>query len=376
MVRSFGKCTDSFDYRRCRVVRLTNLTAAGAAKGEEMTKAYTLGVLGAAKIARTQIIPVINQTSGLEYWGVATRSAEKGAAFAKEVGGTYIEGYEALLANPAIDIIYNPLPNDLHVPMTLAALEAGKHVLCEKPIALNAEQTCALAAAANRYPKLKVMEAFMYRFHPQWQQVLQWINDGLIGEVRSLHAQFCYANHDPANIRNNPAAGGGALMDVGCYGISTARMIFGVEPLAVNAICLNHPTFGVDDMTHLMMKFPDGAAATVMVSTKTQRSQSVTIEGSHGRIVLSHPFYCDVGDERSVTLETDDSDQTVSFGGEINHYQLMLEAFVESIQNDSPVPLSLDDSVANMAVIDEAFASAKSEAWQPVKQFETSSAGE
>lgn len=340
-----------------------------------MTNVYTLGVLGAAKIARTQIIPVIKQAGRLEYWGVATRSAEKGAAFAKEVGGSYVEGYEALLANPAIDIIYNPLPNDLHVPMTLAALEAGKHVLCEKPIALNAEQTRALALAASRYPKLKVMEAFMYRFHPQWQQVLQWIGDGLIGEVRSLSAQFCYANHDPANIRNNPAAGGGALMDIGCYGISTARMVFGVEPIAVNAICLNHPTFGVDDMTHLMMRFPNGAAATVVVSTKTQRSQSVAIEGTHGRVVLSHPFYCDLGDERSITLETDDSDQTFTFGSEINHYQLMLEAFVDAIQNDSQVPLSLDDSIANMAVIDAAFASAKSESWQQVARFEPTSNG-
>lgn len=334
-----------------------------------MTKTYALGVLGAAKIARTHIIPVIKQVAGLNYWGVATRSADKGAAFAEEVGGAFVEGYDALLANPDIDIIYNPLPNDLHVPMTVAALQAGKHVVCEKPIALNAEQAAELARAAKQYPHLKVMEAFMYRFHPQWQQVLEWIAEGLIGDVRSIHAQFTYANHDPANIRNNPAAGGGALMDIGCYGISTARMVFGCEPIAANAICLNHPTFQVDDMTHLLLKFPDGAAATVMVSTKTQRSQSVTIEGTQGRIVVSNPYYCDDGDERHITLETDDSDQTISFGGEINHYQLMLEAFVASLNDDTPVPLSLDDSVANMAVIDAAFASAKSEGWQPVAKL-------
>lgn len=341
-----------------------------------MTKTYTLGVLGAAKIARTQIIPVIERCEGLKYWGVATRDAEKGAAFAREVGGTYIEGYEALLANPDIDIIYNPLPNDLHVPMTIAALEAGKHVICEKPIALNAEQASALCHAAARFPALKVMEAFMYRFHPQWQQVLQWIDDGLIGEVRSVFAQFCYANHDPSNIRNNPAAGGGALMDIGCYGISAARMVFGCEPLSVNAITLDHPTFHVDDMAHLLLQFPNGAAATVMVSTKTQRSQRVTIEGTHGRITLSHPFYCDAGDEREVILETDDSDQSVTFGGEINHYQLMLEAYLDSIQNDRPVPLSLNDSVANMAVIDAAFASAKSRAWQSIARFNTDDGSE
>ncbi|BCD98409.1 Gfo/Idh/MocA family protein [Marinagarivorans cellulosilyticus] len=332
-----------------------------------MNPVLRIGVLGAAKIARTQLIPAIEMANGAAFWGVASRNRQTAQAFVEQVGGgVALEGYQALLDAEEVDVIYNPLPNDLHVELSIKALEAGKHVLCEKPIALNAEDAKRLSLAASKFPELKVMEAFMYRFHPQWQQVLDWIAEGAIGQVRSVSSQFCYNNHDPANIRNNPAAGGGALMDIGCYGISATRMVMGCEPRRVVAVAEMHPEFGVDDVSHLIMSFADGASATVVVSTKSQRSQSVTIEGSAGRIVLTHPFYCDEGDERIIRLETDDADQEIAFAGSINHYQLMVEAFVSSVSNKAAVPLSLSDSVANMAVIDAAFQSIESQTWAAI----------
>ena len=332
-----------------------------------MGQPLRIGVLGAAKIARTQLIPAIKQADGAMFWGVASRGLKTAQAFVQDVGyGNAIEGYQALLDSEDVDVIYNPLPNDLHVDLSIKALEAGKHVLCEKPLALNTEDAKRLRAASEKYPSLKVMEAFMYRFHPQWQQVVDWIADGAIGRVRSVSSQFCYNNHDPANIRNNPAAGGGALMDIGCYGISATRLVMGCEPLSVVAKAEMHPEFGVDDMAHMIMSFDGGASATVVVSTKSQRSQNVTIEGSQGRIVLTHPFYSDENDERIIRLETDDSDQEITFAGDINHYQLMVEAFVSSVRKNIQVPVSLDDSIANMAVIDAAFTSIETHSWVEV----------
>lgn len=340
-----------------------------------MNNTLNLGVLGAAKIARTHIIPALNAVQGVKLWGVASRTQAKAHAYVSDLAshnikannvdaGTVkaIEGYESLINHPEVDVIYNPLPNDLHVPLTLKALAAGKHVICEKPIALDAKEAAVLSKASANSPECKVMEAFMYRFHPQWQQVLEWVNTGKIGQLRSVASQFSYSNNDPDNIRNQLAAGGGAMMDVGCYGVSVARMIFNAEPTRVVASAMINPTFGVDDMTHCLMDF-NGAHATVLVGTKMQRSQQVLIEGSAGRIVMTHPFYCDPGDERVVSLITDNNEQAVTFGSNIDHYQLMLQAFVDAIHNDTCVPLSLEDSVANMAVIDAVFASVKSGSW-------------
>ena len=323
------------------------------------------GVLGSAKIARTHWVPAINAADGGCYWGVASRSAEKAQAFSSEFGGKVYDTYEALLADPDIDAVYIPLPNDLHIPFCLQALAAGKHVLCEKPIALNREQCQTLVAASLQYPALKVMEAFMYRFHPQWQQVMEWISSGEIGQIKQVSTRFCYNNVDPLNIRNSVAAGGGALMDIGCYGISVARMVLGREPKRVVAQADIHPEFGVDDANQLMLDF-SGAMASVFVSTKAHRSQNVTIEGNLGRIVLSHPFYCDEDDVRMLRLIKDEEEIELEFASDINHYQLMTEAFIASIQQQTPVPVSLLDSMANMAVIDAAVVSAQESAWVDV----------
>lgn len=339
-----------------------------------MKKPLNMGVLGAAKIAKTHVIPASEKLEQIQVWGVASRELSKAEAYVKTLKQedmaqsiTAIEGYEAIINHPEIDVIYNPLPNHLHVDLSLKALAAGKHVLCEKPLALNATQAKQLSLASAKNPKVKVMEAFMYRFHPQWQQVKRWIAHGELGTLHSVSSQFCYCNTDPHNIRNNREAGGGALMDIGCYGVSVARMIFDREPKKIVANAVMNPTFAVDDITHCLLDF-DGALATVMVGTKVQRSQYVHIEGSAGRIIVTHPFYCDDGDERTISLITDDEEQTFTFGSDIDHYQLMLEAFVEAIDNDTQVPITLEDSVANMAVIDAAFTSIQKGGWVDIQK--------
>src|SRR5213080_1450875 len=203
------------------------------------------GVLSTADIGTGQVIPAMQQGTYCEIAAIASRSPEKAQAAAAQLGIPKAYGsYEELLADPEIDAIYNPLPNHLHVPWSIKALQAGKHVLCEKPIALTAAEAQQLADVAKQYPHLKVMEAFMYRFHPQWQRTRQLVADGAIGEVRAIQTFFSYFNVDPQNVRNIAEAGGGALMDIGCYGVSVARFIFGREPARVIALSERDPAFG------------------------------------------------------------------------------------------------------------------------------------
>lgn len=336
-----------------------------------MVKTLQIGVLGCAKIAREQLVPAIAHAKYANYWGVASRSADKAVLFNNDLQQKQIierkakavEGYEALLADPVVDLVYNALPNDLHVPFTLKAINAGKHVLCEKPIAMTSAEAQSIADALESNPSIVVMESFMHRFHPQWQQVKQWINDGKIGALRSVSAQFCYFNDDPSNIRNRADAGGGALMDVGCYGISVARMITGKEPVSLVAKLDIHPQYGVDNSVHCLINFSDGISASVMSNTKSHKSQSVMIEGSQGRIVLTHPFYCEPHKTRFAKLIAEDGDQEVQFSGEINHFTLMLDALCGAILHNQPAPLPLSDSIANMKVIDAASRSHQQGGW-------------
>src|SRR5882672_10496201 len=179
------------------------------------------GVLGAASIGINYVIPAMQQGTYSEVTAIASRAQERADSVAQKFGiGKAYGSYDALLADPDVDAVYIPLPNDQHVPWSIKALEAGKHVLCEKPIALNADEAQTLLDAAAHYPQLKVMEAFMYRFHPQWQRAKALVAGGAIGELRTIQSFFSYSNVDPTNIRNRVENGGGGLMDIGCYNIS------------------------------------------------------------------------------------------------------------------------------------------------------------
>lgn len=319
----------------------------------------TWGILSTAKIGRKHVIPAMQLGKYSEVVAIASRNKQRAEDVAAELEiPTSYGTYEALLFDENIDAIYNPLPNHLHVPWTLKALEAGKHVLCEKPIALSAGEAQQLIDAARKHPQLKVMEAFMYRFHPQWIQAKLWVHAGKIGKLKSVNTLFSYYNDDPDNIRNKPGIGGGGLMDIGCYGISGARFLFGDEPVSVKGELEIDPELGVDRMASGVLKFKKGLA-TFTCSTQMSAHQNVKILGEEGSIEIPVPFNPLV-DEPTILYLTVKGKTEMHQIPVSNHYTLQGDAFSKAILEDSPAPTPLDDAVANMKVIDAVFESSKS----------------
>jgi predicted dehydrogenase len=267
------------------------------------------------------------------------------------------DSYEALLADPAIDAIYNPLPNHLHVPWSIRALEAGKHVLCEKPIGLDTGEARTLLAAAQRFPRLKIMEAFMYRHHPQWQGAKRIIAQGGIGTLRTVQAFFSYSNLDPKNIRNDAAMGGGGMMDIGCYCISLARFLFEAEPVRVHGIAEIDPAFGVDRLASGLLEFPTGTA-TFTCATQLAAYQRVNIFGTEGRIEIEIPFNAPPDRPTRIFYERAGTTNTLTFPA-CNQYSIQGDLFARAILDDTPVPTPLEDALANLRVIEDLLAQAR-----------------
>ncbi|MBW4889072.1 Gfo/Idh/MocA family oxidoreductase [Mucilaginibacter sp. HMF5004] len=321
------------------------------------------GILSTAKIARTQVIPAMQQSKLCEVTAIASRDGKKAEQTAKELGiPKFYSNYEALFADPDIDAIYNPLPNDMHVEYTLQALQAGKHVLCEKPIALNAEQAQQLADAAKQYPQLKLMEAFMYRFHPQWLKAKALVDEGILGEVKTIQAFFSYFNIDAANIRNKPEAGGGALMDIGCYCISFPRFIFGGEPRQVVSLIDRDPIMHTDRITSAILDFGDGKSATFSCSTQMEPYQRVNIFGTKGKLEIEIPVNAPADAAAKMWLQVNKVIDEITVPA-VNQYTLQGDAFSLAILNDTPVPTPLTDAINNMAAIDAIFKSAEQKTW-------------
>ena len=324
------------------------------------------GVLSTAKIAVKQVIPAMQQGQLTQILGIASRSSERASATALELGIPRSYGsYEALLADPDIDAVYNPLPNHLHVPWTLKALAAGKHVLCEKPVGLNTTEARSLWHAAQSYPDLKVMEAFMYRFHPQWLKAKALVQDGALGEIRSIQSAFSYYNDDPGNIRNMADIGGGALMDIGCYCISFPRFLLDMEPLRVVGLLETDPSFQVDRLSSGMMEFPGGVQATFTCATQLYPYQRVHILGTEGRLEVEIPANPPAGGRTRLFLygaAAGPAVQEIWLEGS-NHYTLQGDAFSRAILEGKEVPTPLIDAVRNMAVIEAFFRSGKEERW-------------
>ena len=321
------------------------------------------GVLSTANIGVAKVLPAMQAGQRCAITAIASRDEGSAREAASKLGIPRAYGsYEELLADPAIDAVYNPLPNHLHVPWTIKALEAGKHVLCEKPIGLMADQARELAGAAANYPHLKVMEAFMYRFHPQWIRAKEIVKEGGIGELKTIQSFFSYFNDDPQNIRNMAEIGGGGLMDIGCYNISLSRFIFDAEPNRVVGLIERDPQFGTDRITSGMLDFGHGTA-TFTCSTQLSPYQRANIFGTEGRVEVEIPVNappdrpCRIwhqrgGDTEEITFDTS------------NQYTLQGDAFSAAILDDTPVPTPLTDAIANMRVIDALVASAKSNAWE------------
>jgi predicted dehydrogenase len=320
------------------------------------------GVLSTAKIGRTKVIPALQTSIHGEVVAICSRTQASAQAAADELGiARAYASYEELLADPNIDAIYNPLPNHLHVPWSVKALEAGKHVLCEKPLGLDAADLTPLLETAEKYPQLKVMEAFMYRFHPQWDKVHELINNGSIGQLRSIHSHFSYNNREAENIRNSAEMGGGALMDIGCYCISLSRYLFSGEPLRVMGQITPYAGYDVDCFVSGILEFADGSA-TFTAATKMENDQYIKASGEAGSLSLAIPFSPDSGAETSVVIKRNQVIEELPIAG-CDHYRNMADAFALSVFNKTPVPTSLEDAVANMKIIDAIFASVKTGQW-------------
>ncbi len=310
------------------------------------------GVLSTAKIGVNNVIPSMQKSQLCEIVAISSRNRKKAESVAEDLGIHKSYGsYEDLLADPEIEAIYNPLPNHLHVPWTIKAMEAGKHVLCEKPISITAEEAQSLLDVSRKYPHLKVMEAFMYRFHPQWEKVKEIIKSGEIGDIRFINSVFTFFNIDPDNVRNKADIGGGGILDIGCYCINLSRFLFEGEPVNVQSFVDYDPEFNVDRLASGILEFENGTA-NFMCSTQLDHRQSAIIYGTKGHIELNIPFNSANEATRKLHLQKGGETETIFFET-CDQYTLQGDAFSKAILDDTPVPTPLEDALANMKVIDQ-----------------------
>jgi predicted dehydrogenase len=332
-----------------------------------MSNKVRWGVLGAANIAVKKVIPAMQRGEWSEVSAIASRDIERARRAAEQLGIPKVYGsYEELLADAEVEAVYNPLPNHLHVPWSIKAMDAGKHVLCEKPIGLSTAEAVELLKARDR-TGVRVGEAFMVRTHPQWLGVLDIITSGRIGEVRSVLGYFSYNNADPNNIRNVPEFGGGALMDIGCYLIFFARLAFGAEPRRVAGLVGRHPETRTDVLTSAMLDFHAGHSV-FTCSTRVTPYQRVQIVGTRGRIEVEVPV--NSTPERASRVLVDDGSDLYGAGIEalefapVDQYTIQGDLFSRCVREGGEPPVPLEESVRNMAVVEAIFRSAELGRWE------------
>lgn len=325
------------------------------------------GVLGAANIALSKVIPAMQRSPHMEILGIASRDAAKAKAVAHALGiPRAYASYDALIADPDIEAIYNPLPNHLHVPWSIKAAEAGKHVLCEKPISLSSDEARALRDVRDR-TGVQISEAFMVRAHPQWAAVRELIAEGRVGDLKLVTGHFSYFRRDPNDVRSKVEWGGGALLDIGCYPITLSRWLFDEEPTAVIACIERDPDMRVDRLVSGLMQFPSGQA-TFTCAGQLVSHQRMQAFGTQGRIDVEIPFNAPHDHECRIYL--DDGSRFANAAAEsidlpaVDQYRLQGDRFSEAVRGVGSVLVSLEDSIANMAVIDALFRSAESGRWE------------
>jgi len=328
-----------------------------------MTSKIRWGILSTANIGVQKVIPAMQKGQFITVDAIASRNIEKANAIADKLNIPKRYGsYEELLEDPDIDAIYNPLPNHLHVPWTIKAMEAGKHVLCEKPIGMNADEAKLLVEATLKFPHLKVMEAFMYRFHPQWQKTRELVLSGAVGEIKTIHSFFSYYNVAPQNIRNQADIGGGALMDIGCYCVSFPRFIFNEEPVKIISEMELDPEMKTDRLTSAILRFPSGKTSTFTCSTQLMPYQRANVFGDKGQIEVEIPVNAPPETLVKITLHTKEKTEIFTFDP-TDQYTLQGDAFSKAILEDKKVPTPLSDAVNNMKVIDAVVESSKKSQW-------------
>jgi len=330
------------------------------------------GILGAADIAVKKVIPAMQRTDRCRILAIASRDQRRADDAAASLGISRAYGsYEALIDDPDIEAIYNPLPNHLHVPWSIRAANAGKHVLCEKPIALTAGEARQLVAVRDR-TGLQIAEAFMVRTHPQWLAARELVSSGRIGDLRLVSGHFSYYRRDPEDIRSRAEFGGGALMDIGCYPIMISRWIFGAEPERVIADIEHDPDLGVDRLISAILHFAAGQA-TFSCAGQLVPFQRMHIFGTRGRIEIEIPF--NPPHDRSNRIMVDDGRELAGAAAEVvqfppvDQFGLQAERFSDAVRGTATVAVSLEDSIANMAVIDALRRSAEARQWEIPKLY-------
>jgi len=326
------------------------------------------GIVSTAHIGTQKVIPGIMKSAHSEVVAIASRDIGRARAAAAELGIPKAYGsYEEMLADPEIDAIYNPLPNHLHVPVTIAATKAGKHVLCEKPIGLNAAD----AERLRECPKDKlVLEAFMVRFHPQWLRARDIVRSGELGEIRAIRAVFSYYNVDPANVRNIAEIGGGGLLDIGCYPIVGSRFIFGSEPQRVVSLVERDPDFKTDMLASVIADFGGGRQMSFVCSTQSVGHQKFEVIGTRGRLEIVIPFNAPPDTPTALLIDAGATMDTSLARREIipacDQYTEQAEAFALAVLGKQPLPYGIDDAIQNMRILDAIFASERTRGWVAV----------
>jgi predicted dehydrogenase len=323
------------------------------------------GVLGAAKIATEKVIPAMKLGEYSLVTAIASRNLAQAKAVAAklDIQDTY-GSYEELLNAPDIDAVYIPLPNHLHVEWAIKALKAGKHVLLEKPIGLSSEEAQSLLQVSKERPSLKVMEAFMYRHHPQWQKAKNLVDNHSIGNLRSIQTFFSYYNTDANNIRHKPEFGGGGLMDIGCYCISLSRYLFNKEPKRVLGLIELDPVFQTDRMASAILDFESGTS-TFTCSTQLVPFQRVNIFGDTGRIEIEIPFNAPPDRPTRLWVHSIEGTEEIRFDT-CDQYTIQGDLFSKAILDGSKVPTPLDDAINNMLTVEAIFRSSQNGTWVPL----------
>ena len=326
------------------------------------------GILSTANIGMSKVTPAIQKAENCEVVAIASREAGRAEEAARRLGIAHAHGsYEELFADPNVDVVYNPLPNHLHVEMTLAAARAGKHVLCEKPIGLDAADAERLRdVPADRI----VAEAFMVRYHPQWLRAREIAQSGEIGEIRAVRSVFSYHNVNPDDVRNQADIGGGGIMDIGCYPVTGGRFAFGTEPKRVVSLVDRDPAFRTDRTASVIADFGEGRQLTFIVSTQMVPHQSLEILGTKGRVEIVIPYNAPQGEATALIVDHgltfDESLARREIIPACDQYTLQAEAFSRAVLGEAPLPYGIDDAIASMRILDAIFESERTGAWADV----------
>lgn len=320
------------------------------------------GILSTADIGMSKVTPAIQAASNCDVVAIASRDGQHAASAARQLGIPESYGtYEGLLGAENIDAVYIPLPNDMHAEWVAKAAQAGKHILCEKPLAMSTDEAAEMVQVCEE-AGVKLQEAFMYRHHPTWVEAVRIVRSGAIGDLRAIQSWFSYFNDDPTNIRNRVENGGGAMMDIGCYNTNLSRLVFDAEPISVSSAVQRDPVMGIDILTSGILEFPGGGQSSFTCTIRSEDYQRVHIFGTTGRIEIEIPFNIPTEGETRIFLTARGKSPEAPASEEMtfpaaNQYTIQAQLFADAILNDTEVPVPATDAVNNMQVIEQVLGS-------------------